>query len=169
MVPWTLNVLSLNLSVLPEQESWVFHHIPPQSLQCPHLTPPLQVVSCGVPEKHDHKSLNSPLWNDKLLNDNLYSMHNKACEQAWWSEDSLRRGGMWLQASFLSLSIPAPLSSLKQPLEVPQRTGCWALWADFLKPRCQTDQQAGQHHTDKHGHKERQDKTAGAKEKNRLE
>ncbi len=55
---------------------------------------------------------------------------------------------MWLQALFLSLSIPAPLSSLEQPLEVPQRKGCWSLWADSLKPRCQTDQQAGQHHTE---------------------
>lgn len=50
---------------------------------------------------------------------------------------------MWLRALFLSLSIPAPLSSLEQPLEVPQRKGCWSLWADSLKPRCQTDQQAG--------------------------
>lgn len=52
--------------------------------------------------------------------------------------------------SLVSLSIPAPLSSREQPLEVPQRKGCWSLWADSLKPRYQTDQQAGQHHTEKH-------------------
>lgn len=55
-----------------------------------------------------------------------------------------------MHASFLSLSIPAPLSSLEQPLEVPQRTGRWALWADSLKHRCQTDQQAGRCHTERH-------------------
>lgn len=75
---------------------------------------------------------------------------------------------MWLQALFLSLSIPAPLSSLEQPLEVPQRKGCWALWAGSLKPRCQTDQQAGQHHTEWHTQTETQDKTAGAKEKKQV-
>lgn len=75
---------------------------------------------------------------------------------------------MWLQALFLFLSIPAPLSSLEQPLEVPQRKGCWSLWEDSLKPRCQTDQQAGQHHTERHTQMERRDKTAGVKEKNRV-
>lgn len=71
-------------------------------------------------------------------------------------------------ASLISLSIPAPLSSLEQPLEVPQRKGCWALWADSLKPHCQTDQQAGQSHTEWHtdretGHEGRR-QTSGKKE-----
>lgn len=73
-------------------------------------------------------------------------------------------------ASLISLSIPAPLSSLEQPLEVPQRKGCWALWADSLKPRCQTDQQAGPRHTEWHtdremGHEGRsaEDKQVGRK------
>lgn len=72
--------------------------------------------------------------------------------------------------SLISLSIPAPLSSREQPLEVHQRTGCWSLWADSLKPRYQTDQQAGQHHTEKHTQNGEtgQDAVAGGGKGNRL-
>lgn len=76
---------------------------------------------------------------------------------------------MWLRAVFLSLSIPAPLSSLEQPLAVPQRTGCCCLWADSLTPRCQTDQQAGRHHTQRHTQRERQGETAGETQGGRKE
>ena len=63
-------------------------------------------------------------------------------------EGCLRRGDIQVE-SLISLSIPAPLSSLEQPLEVPPRKGCRrSLWADSLKPRSQTDQQAGRPHTE---------------------
>lgn len=67
---------------------------------------------------------------------------------------------------FLGLSIPAPLSFLEQPLEVPQRKGRWAPWADSLRPRCQTDQQAGPRPT-RSGNTQmkRRDVRVGAKEK----
>lgn len=86
---------------------------------------------------------------------------------------------MWLHDFVLSLAIPAPLSSRERPLEVPQRKGCWSLWADSLKPRCQTDQQAGQQHTERHtqrwrdrtGRQERRkrEKKQGEREREREE
>jgi len=157
---------------------------PPPRLQCPHLTLPPRVFCRDDPEGRYDRSLTSLAKRRRKITPLTLCGHviwdlawgttltrvgkTDAWRLARCPAGRLRRGGMWLRALFLSLSVPAPLSSLEQPLEAPQRKGCWALWADSLRPRCQTHQPAGQRRTVRHTQRERRDNTAGTKEKNRV-